>query len=70
MVSHIYLNHLTQYQDESRKSWVWWTMFLYMGVDKAHSCQAASTSKAMINGFFITVILKRGCWESQNTFVE
>ena len=70
MVSHINLHHLTQYQDESRKSWLWWTMLVYMGVDEAHSCQAVSTSKAMIKGFCITVNLKRGCWKSQNTFAE
>ena len=34
----------------------------------AHSCRAASTSKARHNGVSINEILKRGYWKTENTF--
>ena len=37
---------------------------------QAHSCRAASTSKARQQGIKISEILKRGCWSRKNTFTK
>ena len=37
---------------------------------QAHSCRAASTSKARQQGIKISEILKRGCWSRENTFIK
>ena len=37
---------------------------------QAHSCRAASTSKARQQGIKISEIVKRGCWSKENTFIK
>ena len=37
---------------------------------QAHSCRAASTSKARQQGIEISEIVKRGCWSKENTFIK
>ena len=37
---------------------------------QAHSCRAASTSKARQQGLKILEILNRGCWSRENTFTK
>ena len=37
---------------------------------QAHSCRAASTSKARQQGIKILKIFKRGCWSRENTFIK
>ena len=41
-----------------------------VAIFQAHSCRAASTSKARQQGIKISEIVKRGCWSKKNTFIK